>query len=179
MAKQMDKKIFTALILNLVIFTSFQNIQAGALIMPKLNGISQSTNTSKDFLGKWNMQTIVTKSSCPYVIVGTTTESNLEISQLPPEQSNSNSASLKAFWNGGAWTKSNGTIKLLNNKEAVSERVTEFKTKDQDNWKAILIDHLKLTENNTILSESIVIQYKNGINVGEYKTYSILTKAEP
>ena len=86
--------------------------------------------------------------------------------------------SFKALWKGGKWSTSSGTIKLLNEKEAITERVTEFKTNDKNNWKAILIDHLKLDENNTMHSESIVIQYKNGSSVGEYKTISILTKTD-
>ena len=67
---------------------------------------------------------------------------------------------------------------MLNEREAISERVTSFKTNDRNSWKSILIDHLKLTEENTIQSESIVLQYKNGKFIGEYKTFSILTKFE-
>lgn len=128
----------------------------------------------EDFLGKWEMQSIVTKSNCPYVLVGSTTQSNLEIK---PIFSNTNEKfHLKALWKGGRWTESNGEIKILSKTEAITERVTKMKTYDNNNWKAILIDHLKLDENNIMHSDSIVIQYKNGISVGEYKTYSILTK---
>lgn len=142
---------------------------SGAITIPKEN--EQHTEINK-FLGKWNMQTIVIDSSCPFVLVGTTTESNLEIEPLDEKKS------LKAFWEGGNWTSSTGTIKLLNKKEAITERVTEFISNDRNNWKAILIDHLKLSDNDTMQSESIVIQYKNGLAVGEYRTISILTKAD-
>ena len=122
------------------------------------------------------MQTIVTSSNCPYILTGTTTESNLEIKTLPIKREGVNF--LKALWKGGKWANSSGTIKLLNDREAITERITSFKTNDRNNWKSILIDHLKLTEDNTIHSESIVIQYKNGKFIGEYKTFSILTKSE-
>jgi len=128
----------------------------------------------KEFLGKWKMQTIVTESECPYIIVGSTTESNLEIK--PTVKTLVKKYLLKAFWKGGEWKDSKGFIKILNEKEAITERVTEMKTKDKNIWKAILIDHLHLKDNNQIHSESIVIQYKNNEMVGEYKTFSILTK---
>jgi hypothetical protein len=136
----------------------------------------KAVDTKEGFLGKWNMQTIVTSSNCPYILTGTTTESNLEIKTLPSKRESVNF--LKALWKGGKWANSSGTIKLLNDREAITERVTNFKTTDRNNWKSILIDHLKLTEENTIHSESIVIQYKNGQFIGEYKTFSILTKSE-
>ena len=133
-------------------------------------------DVKEGFLGKWNMQTIVTSSNCPYILTGTTTESNLEIKTMPIKKEGVNF--LKALWKGGKWANSTGTIKLLSEKEAISERVTSFKTNDRNNWKSILIDHLKLTEDNTIHSESIVLQYKNGKFIGEYKTFSILTRSE-
>ena len=136
--------------------------------------IERKVDTKEGFLGKWNMQTIVTSSNCPYILTGTTTESNLEIKPIQREGVNF----LKALWKGGKWANSTGTIKLLNGREAISERVTSFKTNDRNKWKSILIDHLKLTEDNIIHSESIVLQYKNGKFIGEYKTFSILTKSE-
>lgn len=132
--------------------------------------------TENKFLGKWNMQTIVTKSDCPYVLVGSTTESNLEIK--PQIKSNFKKSFLKALWKGGMWSKSTSVLKLLSGKEAITERITEFKAKDNNKWKAVLIDHLKLDDEDTMHSESIVIQYKNGLAVGEYKTISILTKSD-
>ena len=136
----------------------------------------RKVDTKEGFLGKWKIQTIVTSSNCPYILAGTTTESNLEIKSTPIQREGVNF--LKALWKGGKWANSSGTIKLLSEKEAISERVTSFKTNDRNNWKSILIDHLKLTEENTIHSESIVLQYKNGKFIGEYKTFSILTKSE-
>ena len=131
-------------------------------------------NFSQEFLGKWKMQSVVTSSRCPYVIVGSTTESELEIT---PEINSNRNILLNAIWHGGNWTDCTGNIKFLNKKEAITERVTELKSDDENIWKAILIDHLKLDEDkNKMQSESIVIQYKNGQAVGEYKTYSILTK---
>lgn len=138
-----------------------------ALMAPK----TDKANVSENLVGSWKMQTIVTKSNCPYVIVGSTTESDLEI-QIALKNI------LKTLWKGGNWTNSIGTIKPLNEREAITERITEFKTNDNNTWKAILIDHLKLEEDNIMHLESIVIQYKNGIKVGEYETFSILTKNE-
>ena len=160
------------LILLIGLFTSDSPTIAKSINIPKQKeGLSQKN----EFLGKWSMQTIVTDSNCPYVFVGSTTESNLEIK---PVFSPAGKQSLfKALWEGGKWSKSSGKIKLLSDKEAITERVTEFIANDKNNWKAILIDHLKLNENNTIHSESIVIQYKNGLEVGQYKTFSILTKS--
>ncbi len=160
----------------LVLLLSLNNLltlnTAKAINIPK-----EKTNyTTEDFLGKWNMQTVVTSSNCPYVLVGSTTESDLEIKSSP--KNSSSTSILKALWKGGMWSQSIGEVKLLNKREAITERITEFKTNDNNNWKAILIDHLKLDENNIMHSESIVIQYKNGLSVGEYKTYSILTKAD-
>ncbi|MBI3589954.1 MAG: hypothetical protein HY094_01080 [Candidatus Melainabacteria bacterium] len=168
------KKIITLLlIVNLLNFTFTNSTKALSIVLPKQN---QTIFNKNKFSGKWNMQTIVTKSTCPYVFVGSTTKSDLEIKPLL--NLNSKKITLKAFWKGGKWSKSRSTIKLLNEKEAITERVTEFITKDKNNWKAILIDHLKLDEDNIMRSESIVIQYKNGLAVGEYKTFSILTKSE-
>lgn len=142
------------------------------LYVPK----DQGNLIPQDFLGKWKMQTIVTESQCPYIIVGSTTESNLEIKTVIKKLINS--YLLKALWRGGRWENSNSFIKILNEKEAVTERVTEMKTKDKIKWKAVLIDHLRLRDDKHIHSESIVIQYKNDEIVGEYKTFSILTKIE-
>ena len=166
------KKIFFCLIL-LISYIFICSCQiTNAINLP----IERKVDTKEGFLGKWNMQTIVTSSNCPYILTGTTTESNLEIRPTPIQKKGVNL--LKALWKGGKWANSSGTIKLLNGKEAISERVTSFKTNDRNNWKSILIDHLKLTEDNTIQSESIVLQYKNGRFIGEYKTFSILTKSE-
>lgn len=162
------RKLIFLILIAITINITCSNI-SGAITIPKEN--EQHTGINK-FLGKWTMQTIVIDSSCPFVLVGTTTESNLEIEPLDEKKS------LKAFWEGGNWTSSTGTIKLLNKKEAITERVTEFISNDSNNWKAILIDHLKLSDNDTMQSESIVIQYKNGLAVGEYRTISILTKAD-
>lgn len=143
-----------------------------AITIPK----EKKVDIKEGFLGKWDMQTIVTSSNCPYILTGTTTESNLEIKIVPIKRKEM--IFLKALWKGGKWADSSGTIKLLNEREGISERVTSFKTNDKNDWKSILIDHLKLTEDNTIHSESIVLQYKNGKFIGEYKTFSILTKSE-
>jgi hypothetical protein len=160
------------------------NLISVALIIGNCNqvlalNIPKEKNTSyyvkEKFLGRWDMQTIVTDSNCPFVLKGTTTESNLEIVPIPGSESEPNI--LKTSWQGGSWSKSFGTLKILNNNEAIAERVTEFVSKDNNNWKAILVDHLRLSDNDTIQSESIVIQYKNNALVGKYKTYSILTKS--
>ncbi len=127
------------------------------------------------FIGKWKMKTIVTYSSCPDVLVGSTTESKLEIK---PTVNKSKKPFIKALWKGGNWKRSTGTVKVLNEKEAITERITKIKTNRNEEWEAILIDHLNLEENDLIHTESIVIQYKNGSIVGEYKTYSILTRVE-
>lgn len=164
------KILFTIFISSILNLTIAGNVFA--LLTPKTIKITSSNN----FLGKWNMQTIVTKSSCPYILVGSTTESNLEIK--PSIQNKTNKIFLKILWKGGKWKKSTGIIKLLNNKEAVSERKTEIVTKDSNKWNVVLIDHYNLEEENIMHSESIVIQYKNGTPVGEYKTQSILTKSE-
>lgn len=164
----LKKIIFLILITNLL--TTPINSACYALNIPK----EKEKTIQKDFFGKWNMQTIVIKSNCPYVIVGSTTESNLEIK--PPLTQKKDK--LKVLWKGGKWTSSIGLIKLLSKKEAITERVTEMKTRDNNYWKAILIDHIYLDENGTMHSESIVSQYKNGDFVGEYKTFSILTKEE-
>lgn len=148
-------------------------IGANAITIPN-SSINNYLQKNK-FLGNWNMQTIVTKSKCPYVLVGSTTESKLEIKQN--SELRGTKPTFKVLWKGGDWSASTGTIKLLNEKEAITERVTEFKTDKHEKWKAVLIDHLKLDENDSIHSESIVIQYKNGISVGEYKTFSILIKS--
>ena len=165
------KNIFSLVILISCLVTYNCQI-TDAITIPQ----ERKVDTKEGFLGKWNMQTIVTSSSCPYILTGTTTESNLEIKPTPIQRKGVNF--LKALWKGGKWANSSGTIKLLSAKEAISERVTSFKTNDRNNWKSILIDHLKLTEENTIYSESIVLQYKNGKFIGEYKTFSILTKSE-
>lgn len=156
----------------LCIFLLFSMLPSLALYIPK----ERESFIPNEFFGKWKMQTIVTESGCPYIIVGSTTESNLEIK--PTVKTLVKKYLLKAFWKGGKWKDSKGFIKILNEKEAITERVTEMKTKDKNTWKAILIDHLHLKDNNQIHSESIVIQYKNNEMVGEYKTFSILTKIE-
>lgn len=166
------KKIFISLLIALSYITTCTCQSSKAIYLYK----EKQLETKEGFLGKWNMQTIVTSSNCPYILTGTTTESNLEIKQT--QVHDERIRFLKALWKGGKWADSKTTIKLLNEKEAISERVTTFKTDDKNNWKSILIDHLKLTEENTIHSESIVLQYKNGIFIGEYKTFSILTKSE-
>ncbi len=166
-------KRIISLILLLILTVSFCELKpVFALNVPR----TTTTNIEPEFYGKWNMQTIVTSSNCPYILTGTTTESNLEIK--PAIIKKKGIRLLKAFWKGGKWTDSTGTIKFLSKNEAISERITRFKTSDRNSWKSILIDHLKLTEDNTIHSESIVLQYKNGKFIGEYKTFSILTKTE-
>ena len=166
------KKIFFSLTLLLSYLLTYNCHTTNAVNIP----IERKVEAKEEFLGKWNMQTIVISSNCPYILTGTTTESNLEIKPTPIKREGVNF--LKALWKGGKWANSSGTIKLLSEKEAISERVTSFKTNDRNNWKSILIDHLQLTEENTIHSESIVLQYKNGKFIGEYKTFSILTKSE-
>ena len=154
---------------TLIIMLIFSITNSSAIILP----LKSEDISNKNFVGKWNIQTIVTDSNCPFVLVGSTTESKLEI-----KPGLKTKKSLKALWNGGDWSKSISTIKLLNEREAVTERTTEFETTDKNTWKAVLIDHLKLDEIDMIHSESIVIQYKNGLEVGQYKTYSILTKLD-
>ena len=129
------------------------------------------TVDSNKFLGNWYMQTVVVSSSCPFIIPGTTTESTLQIKSLK-----SINKTIKTIWSGGKWTKTNGKLKLLNDKEAVTERVTNIKTKDKNLWKSILIDHLKYVDKDKIELDSIVLQYKNYKFIGEYRTHSILTK---
>lgn len=164
--------IFSLILLTSCCFITHTCQIANAITIQR----EKEVNVKEGFLGKWSMQTIVTSSNCPYILTGTTTESKLEIKPIPIKRKGVNF--LKAFWKGGKWAKSSGTIKLLTKNEAISERVTSFKTNDKNNWKSILIDHLKLTEDNIIHSESIVLQYKNGKFIGEYKTFSILTKSE-
>lgn len=151
---------------------SLETIPAFGITLPKEN----NSRIESGFIGKWKMKTIVTFSSCPDVLVGSTTESKLEIK--PQVNSKVQNNSIKAFWKGGNWKKSIGTVKLLNEKEAITERVTKIRTSKNENWEAVLIDHLNLEEKDIIHTESIVIQYKNGNIVGEYKTYSILTRLE-
>ena len=166
------KKNIFYILLSISCLITYLFIPAHALSIPE----EKNLDVKNKFYGKWYMQTIVTSSNCPYILTGTTTESNLAIKPSFIKKHRRNF--LKAFWKGGTWTNSSGTIKLLSENEAISERVTSFKTNDRNNWKSILIDHLKLTEDNTIHSESIVLQYKNGKFIGEYKTFSILTKSE-
>lgn len=169
--KELNKLLIKLVSIALIIGNCSQVL---ALYIPKENDASYYVK--EKFLGRWDMQTIVTDSNCPFVLKGTTTESNLEIVPIP--DSEPGSKILKTSWQGGRWSKSSGTLKILNNNEAVSERITEYTTEDNSSWKAILIDHLRLNENDTIHSESIVIQYKNNTLVGKYKTYSILTKLD-
>ena len=159
-------------ILLLLLPNVFSLNAANALIIPK----EKESIVTEKFIGKWDMQTIVTKSNCPYILVGSTTKSNLEIKTTL--KTSLKKYLLKGLWKGGKWTKSIGVIKVLNEKEAITERVTKIKTNDKNNWKAILIDHLKIDDQDVMHSESIVIQYKNDTLVGDYKTYSYLTKSE-
>ena len=157
----------TLLCLNLVI----QNFsQTKAIHIPDENEISNYGN----FLGDWYMQTIVVSSSCPFIIPGTTTESTLEIRSA--QSAAPQKKALKTIWAGGKWATTNGELKLLNNKEAITERVTNIRTKDKNLWKSILIDHLKYIDKDEIELDSIVLQYKNSKFIGEYRTHSILTK---
>ena len=167
-----SKKIVFCMIVLISSLLSHNCQFTSAITIPK----EKRADIKEGFLGKWNMQTIVTSSNCPYILTGTTTESNLEIKPTAIKRERVNF--LRALWKGGKWANSSGTIKLLTNNEAISERTTSFKTNDKNKWKSILIDHLKLTEDNTIYSESIVLQYKNGKFIGEYKTFSILTKSK-
>ena len=171
MDKQKKYILYTVILISYLAIYSFEPISA--ISIPK----EKEINVKSEFYGKWNMQTIVTSSNCPYILTGTTTESNVEIKPALIKKKKGVNL-LRVLWKGGKWTDSSGTIKLLSKNEAISERVTNFKTNDNNNWSSILIDHLKLTEENTIHSESIVLQYKNGEFIGEYKTFSILTKSE-
>lgn len=166
------KKIKIYLFAIAICITLVEVLPAFAITLPK----EKNSRLESGFIGKWRMKTIVTFSSCPDVLVGSTTESKLEIKPLI--NSKIQNSSIKAFWKGGNWKKSIGTVKLLNEKEAITERVTRIKTSRNENWEAVLIDHLNLEEKDIIHTESIVIQYKNGNIVGEYKTYSILTRLE-
>ncbi len=164
------KKILTILTFLLLVFKLTTSTTLALTIPSKSNNID-----NLNFVGTWYMQTIVTESSCPHIVIGTTTESTLKIK--PTTKNNDKNTVLKLLWEGENWNKSEGTLKLLNEKEAITERITETKTNDDSFWKAILIDHLNITEQNTIHSETVVTQYKNGIKVGKYKTFSILTKS--
>ena len=165
----LKKFVAVVLILSLFNFLFVNNVQAIYLKKPTQDPYKD------EFVGKWKMQTIVTDSKCPYILVGSTTESNLEIKLSLQKKLNS---FLKVLWRGGNWEESKGTIKFLSDKEAITERLTHMKTRDNNKWKAILIDHFYLKDKDVIHSESIVTQYKNNVPVGEYKTFSILTKAE-
>lgn len=159
--------IFSLFSLNLII-QSFSPTKAISL------PTSSETSNYKRFIGHWSMQTIVVSSNCPFIIPGTTTESTLEIKSQ--ESTNSTRKIIRTIWEGGKWSATNGELKLLNNKEAITERVTNIKTKDKNLWKSILIDHLKYIDKDEIELESIVLQYKNRKFIGEYRTHSILTK---
>ena len=161
------KPLITILIVISLLFLNQVKNAAIGITIPK----EEIKLLKTGFEGSWLMQTIVTKSSCPYIPVGSTTKSKLEIRPYI----NSNKF-LKALWKGGEWKQSKGIVRLLNSHEAITERVTEIRLDDKNNWKAVLIDHLKLDEENKMYSESIVIQYKNDNIVGEYSTYSILKK---
>lgn len=121
------------------------------------------------FVGKWNIKTIVTESTCPYVIVGTTTSSKLEIIK--------ETTALTSIWNGGNWSPSVSEIQALSNKELLINRKTKITT-NNERWEAVLVDHIFPSGDDYLKSESIVKQYKNGSFVGEYKTFSILTRNE-
>lgn len=139
---------------------------AKALYVPTIKDL----NITEDFIGKWEMKTIVTESNCPYVIVGSTTESNLIIKK--------GFENITALWSGGNWSNSEVEVKALTEKEAIAQRETILKGNDNNNWKAFLLDHLFIEDDQNMHSESIVKQYKNGKFVGEYKTYSVLSKVE-
>ena len=139
-----------------------------AITLPKEKGLKNI----EAFIGQWEMKTVVTSSNCSEIIIGSTTESKLTI-----KKKNRNNA-LEAIWQGGIWTNSSGTLKPLTEKEALTQRITELKLNDDNEWKAELIDHLFQEDESTIYSESLVKQYKNDILIGEYKTFSILKKAE-
>ena len=163
------KRSFWFFLIILFFFNSTNFYKALAITIPNKKHVSIESN----FIGIWEMQTIVTSSDCPSVFVGSITESKLEI--RPHLSKKSNQISLKAKWHGGSWTNTYSDVKLLNDKEGITERITKL-VDDNTEWKALLIDHLKLDEKDRIESESIVIQYKNGQVIGEYKTLSILTK---
>lgn len=142
--------------------------QGKCIVLPK----QELKINISSFIGKWEVKTIVTESNCKEIIIGSTTESELVIKKAPINDI------LHFIWDGGLWSKSNGILKILTNKEAISERVTELNIDKKNKWKAELIDHLYLTdEENIIHSESIVRQYKNNELIGEYKTFSILKKS--
>ncbi len=154
----------------IALFFGFSTLPSNAFLLTVPSG--KTISTKHGFLGKWKMKTIVVSSSCPDILVGSTTESKLEL------KSTTQSTNLKALWKGGSWKKSIGVLKLLNDNEAVTERITKIKTKRNEEWEAVLIDHLNLGDDDKIHTETIVIQYKNGQVVGEYITYSILTRSE-
>lgn len=161
------KKIYLSILIVLIAMFLL-NINANAIIVPKINDLK----TTDSFIGKWKMRTIVTNSTCPEIIIGSTTESELAIEKLP------NTNKLIAIWDGGIWSSSAGVIKPLSSSEALTERNTELNLDQSNNWKAILIDHMTLKEQNKIHTESLVKQYKNDIQIGEYKTFSILNRIE-
>lgn len=142
--------------------------KAGAITIPQ----EKEFKNIEAFVGQWDMKTVVTRSNCSEIIVGSTTESKLIIKKK------SRNNAFEAIWQGGIWSNSSSTLKPLTNKEALTQRVTNLKLNDDDEWKAELIDHLFQEDKSTIYSESLVKQYKNDILIGEYKTFSILKKAE-
>ena len=166
----MSKKKNILIILLCLISLWIKTLTSYAITLPS----NEMIYDVEKFIGSWYMQTVVTSSNCPFVITGTTTESKIEIK--PQKKTSGIKKIFKITWIGGKWAKSNGTIKLLNNKEAITERITRIKTKDNNLWKSVLIDHFKFLDLNKMESESIVLQYKNKKFIGEYRTYSILTK---
>ena len=87
------KPLITILTLILLLFLNQnKNTAAIGITIPK----EEIKLLKTGFEGNWLMQTIVTKSSCPYIPVGSTTKSKLEIRPYI----NSNKF-LKALWKGG------------------------------------------------------------------------------
>lgn len=164
----MKHRFNITVVIILIAINSFFTVTAKAIYIPRQNNNIEQN----EFIGTWKIKSIVTESSCPYVIVGSTTQSKLKI-ELDENKN------LKALWEGGNWTNSDGQIKILSINEILSERIT-FLNSNNNSWKAILTDHLYLNdnENHIMHSETHVKQYKNGEFVGNYKTHSTLTKAE-
>lgn len=158
-------------IISLAIIVLINIASAKATTLPKAFTEINTNKNTKNLIGKWEMQSVVTDSNCPNIPIGSTTESTLEII------SNTNNNSIfKTLWTGGKWKRSIGRIKLLTNKEGVLERFTKTKEDKNTYWSAILIDHIYIDDENVMHSESIIKQYKNNEYIGEYKTLSVLVK---
>lgn len=155
-------KLLKSLIIAVLVFNT---LPGKAIHLPEFN----EYKGSNEFIGNWKIKSVVTESNCPYVIVGSTTKSEIKIRK--------DLEKMTATWEGGNWTNSRTYLKALSQNEIITERVTEMKGKGNTKWAAILVEHIYIDGNGEVHSESYVKQYKNDKFVGDYKTYSILLKA--